>query len=187
MPRVLSREQVLALFAGLKSPKYRALLLTCYAAGLRILEACRLRIEDIDSQRMVIRVHCGKGAKDRQTVLSPRLLEVLRAYWKLDRPSEWLFPGQGRSGFVSPETVRTVFRSARDAAGLGPWCTPHTLRHSFATDLLENGTELVVIQALLGHSSIRTTTGYTHVSTAQIGKVTSPLDRWPVADVPPER
>lgn len=156
LPRVLRREQLLALFAALKSPKYRGLLMTCYGAGLRISEACCLRVTDIDSQRMVLRVQ-GKGAKERYTVLSPRLLEMLRVYWKLSRPTDWLFPGLGGAGHISPATVRAVFQKARDEAGLGAWCTPHVLRHSFATHLLESGTDLVVIKSLLGHSSINTT------------------------------
>lgn len=187
LPCVLREDQILALFAALKRPKYRALLMTLYAAGLRISEACRLRIEDIDSHRMLIRVQLGKGAKERFTVLSPRLLAMLRVYWKLTRPPEWLFPGQGASGHVTPDSVRAVFRLAREQAGLGPWCTPHVLRHSFATHLLEAGTDLVVIKALLGHNSIKTTCVYTHVSTERIGKVTSPLEGLALENLPEER
>lgn len=178
-PEVPRQDQLLALFTALRRPKYRALLMTCYAAGLRISEACRLRVEDVDSTRMVLRVRYAKGSKQRYTVLSPRLLQVLREYWKRERPAEWLFPGQGKSGYVSPDTVREVFRRAREEAGLGKWCTPHTLRHSFATHLLENGTDLVVIQALLGHSTIKTTSTYTHVRTDHIARVQSPLDLLP--------
>ena len=132
LPRVMRDDQLLALFAALKRPKYRALFMTCYAAGLRISEACRLRIEDIDSRRMVIRVPQGNGSKERYTVLSPRLLTVLRLYWKLARPLEWMFPGQGASGTIAPDTVRQVFRRAREEAGLGPWCTPHVLRNVYS-------------------------------------------------------
>jgi site-specific recombinase XerD len=178
-PEVLRQDQLVQLFDALRRPKYRALLMTCYAAGLRISEACQLRVEDIDSKRMVIRVRYGKGAKQRYTILSRQLLAILREYWKIDRPSEWLFPGQGASGHVSPDTVRAVFRKARQQAGLGNSCTPHTLRHSFATHLLESGTDLVVIQALLGHSTIKTTTAYTHVRTDHIRKITSPFDLLP--------
>lgn len=181
LPRVVGREELVRLFTGLRNLKYRALFLTCYAAGLRISEACALRIEDIDSRRMVIRVRYAKGGKQRFTVLSPQLLSVLREYWKIERPPEWLFPGQGKSPFICSESARQVFRVARDEAGLGRWCTPHTLRHSFATHLLENGTQLNVIQALLGHSSIRTTTTYTHVRTDHIATVASPLDALPWA------
>jgi integrase/recombinase XerD len=200
LPGVLRQDQLVELFAALRRPKYRALLMSCYAAGLRIGEACPLRVDDIDSHRMVIRVRYAKGSKERYTVLSRGLLAVLREYWKIDRPPEWLFPGRGSCGHVVPETVRWVFRKACQQVGLGKWCTPHTLRHSFATHLLESGTELVVIQALLGHSTIRTTTTYTHVRTDYIRKVTSPFDflppsagrsrvvataspRWEVADI----
>lgn len=183
-PEVPRQDQLLALFAALRRPKYRALLMACYAAGLRISEACQLRVEDIDSRRMVLRVRYAKGSKQRYTVLSSRLLQVLREYWKRERPPEWMFPGQGKSGHVQPSTVREVFRRARQEAGLGKWCTPHTLRHSFATHLLEQGTELVVIQALLGHSTITTTCTYTQVRTDHIGRVQSPLDLLPPAPPP---
>lgn len=178
-PELLRQGQLVRLFAALRRAKYRALLMTCYGAGLRISEACALRVGDIDSQRMVIRVRYAKGSKQRYTVLSQQLLGVLREYWKLDRPPEWLFPGQGRCGHVMPSTVREVFRKACQQVGLGRWCTPHTLRHSFATHLLESGTQLVVIQALLGHTTIKTTSTYTHVRTDHIGQVTSPLDFLP--------
>jgi site-specific recombinase XerD len=177
LPNVLNQDQLLALFQALRAPKYRAILISCYAAGLRIREACRLRIDDIDSKRMVIRVRQGKGCRERYTLLSPRLLEMLRCYWRIYRPVDWLYPGGTVEGHICPDTVRQVFNKAREQAGLGKWCTPHTLRHAFATHLLEAGTDLVVIQALLGHASIKTTSVYTHVSTDRIGKVTSPLEQ----------
>ena len=155
--------------------------MACYAAGLRINEACQLRVEDIDSQRMVICVRHGKGDKQRYTVLSPRLLAALREYWKIERPKDWLFPGQGTSRYVTPSAVRAVFRKACEQVGLEKGITPHTLRHSFATHLLENNTDLATIQAMLGHSTIKTTTTYMHVRTDHISKVTSPLDRLPPA------
>jgi integrase/recombinase XerD len=179
LAEVLRQDQIVQLFAALRRPKYRAVLMTCYAAGLRISEACQLRVEDIDSRRMVIRVRYGKGGKQRYTILSRRLLAVLRKYWKIDRPKVWLFPGQGASGHVAPGTVRGVFRKAREQLRLGKGCTPHTLRHSFATHLLENNTDLVTLQAMLGHSTIKTTSTYTHVRTDHIRKVTSPFDLLP--------
>lgn len=133
LPQVPNRDQLLALFRELKSPKYRAILISCYASGLRILEACRLRVEDIDSRQMVLRVRQGKRSKDRFTLLSPRLLDTLRCYWRIYRPQDWMFPGRAPEGHISPDTVRQVFAKARDRAGLGRWCTPHTLRHAFAT------------------------------------------------------
>ena len=175
-PKVLRQDQLVQLFTALRNPKYRALLMACYAAGLRINEACALRVEDLDSRRMVIHVRDAKGGKQRYTVFSRQLLEVFRDYWKIDRPQEWLFPGQGSCGHLLPDSARQVFRRACDQVGLGRWCTPHTLRHSFATHLLESGTPLVVIQVLLGHTSIKTTTAYTHVQTDHIARVTSPLD-----------
>jgi site-specific recombinase XerD len=183
----VGREQLVQLFAAFRSPKYRTLFLTCYAAGLRISEACALRVEDIDSQQMVLRVRYAKGSKQRYTVLSPQLLTALREYWQIARPPEWLFPGQGKSPFICPDSARQVFRAARDEVGLGTWCTPHTLRHSFATHLLESGTQLNVIQALLGHSNIRTTTTYTHVRTDHIATVTSLLDLLPKSNAPDTR
>lgn len=183
LPEVLNRDQLLALFRALRSPKHRAVLITCYAAGLRIGEACSLRPEDIDSRRMVIRVRQGKGCKERYTLLPQRLLQVLRCYWRRYRPQGWLFPGGTASGHISPDTVRQVFRSAREEAGLGRWCTPHTLRHAFATHLLEAGTDLVTIQALLGHASIKTTSVYTHVTLEHLQKTPSLLDGVPLPEL----
>jgi integrase/recombinase XerD len=179
LPQIPTDEQLAALFQVLRHPKYRALLMTCYAAGLRISEACQLRVEDIDSQRMVLRVRRGKGCKERYTLLSPRLLGVLRAYWRLEKPQVWLFPGSAADKPVCPDTPRQVFRQACAEVGLGPKCTPHTLRHAFATHLLDAGTDLVLIQALLGHGSIRTTSRYTHVSLGRIQATVSPLERLP--------
>jgi site-specific recombinase XerD len=183
LPRVLNTDQILALFQALRSPKYRAILTSCYAAGLRIGEACKLRVEDIDSKRMVIRVRQGKGCKERYTLLSPRLLEMFRDYWRISRPADWLFPGRTTSIHISPGTVRQAFGKARDEAGIGRWCTPHALRHAFATHLLDSGTDLVVIQALLGHASIKTTTIYTHVTIEHLQKTQSPLDHLPQLQV----
>jgi len=179
LPQVPHREQLLGLFRALRSVKYRAILITCYASGLRIGEACRLRPEDIDAARRVIRVQQGKGCKERYTLLPQRLLDMLRCYWRLYKPQGWLFPGGTEAGHICPDTVRQVFRKARDEAGLGRWCTPHTLRHAFATHLLEAGTDLVVLQALLGHASIKTTSIYTHVSLAHLQKTPSLLEQWP--------
>lgn len=178
-PKVLTREEIAALLGALRRRKYRALLLTCYAAGLRIGEACRLRVNDIDSQRMVIHVRSGKGGVDRDTVLSPRLLELLREYWKTERPADWLFPGKRRHRPVTFESARHAFRSARDAVGLPACYTPHSLRHSFATHLLDAGADLVLLKTLLGHQSIRTTSIYTHIHLERIRNAPSPLDQLP--------
>jgi integrase/recombinase XerD len=176
LPVVLSFEEVHRFFAAIRSFKYRTLLMFAYAAGLRVSEAARVRVSDIDSQRMVIRIVQGKRKKDRYTILSPLLLEMLRHYWWAARPTDYLFPGRGQTGVVRSSSVQHACCEARERAGLSKQVTPHTLRHSFATHLLEAGTELRVIQELLGHASPRTTAIYTHVSTDLIGRVKSPLD-----------
>lgn len=176
LPVVLSFAEVHRFFAGITSFKHRTLLMFAYAAGLRVAEASRVRVTDIDSERMVIRVVQGKRKKDRYTVLSPLLLQMLRHYWWAARPKDYLFPGRGRTGHVTNSTVQSACIEARAAAGLAKEVTPHTLRHSFATHLLEAGTDLRVIQELLGHASPRTTAMYTHVSKALIGKTKSPLE-----------
>jgi integrase/recombinase XerD len=179
LPKVLTGDELTAFFAALRKAKYRALFMTCYAAGLRLGEVCHLRVTDIDSARKVIHVRTGKGGKHRLTVLSPRLLEGLRAYWRLARPSVWLFPGTRPERPVAPDTARKVFQRACAQAGLPLRYTPHSLRHSFATHLLDAGTDLVLIQHLLGHASIHTTSRYTHVSLARLQQAPSPFDRLP--------
>lgn len=176
LPVVLSFEEVHRFFAAIPSFKHRTLLMLAYAAGLRLSEAAQVRIADIDSQRMVIRVVQGKRKKDRDTILSPLLLQMLRHYWWAARPTDYLFPGRGQSGVVRSSTVQRACIEARQVAGLAKEVTPHTLRHSFATHLLEAGTDLRVIQQLLGHSSPRTTALYTHVSNKLISQTKSPLD-----------
>lgn len=176
LPVVLSGTEVRDLFAATRSAKYRAILMAQYAGGLRISEACRLRPEDIDSKRAVIHIRQGKGGRDRYTMLSTRLLNLLRDYYRQYRPVGWLFPGRTAAGHVSRETVRRVFHAARSAAGITKKATPHTLRHCFATHLLETGVDIVVIRTLLGHGSLRATEVYAHVSLEHIGRVRSPLD-----------
>jgi len=177
LPVVLSGEELVRFFAAIDGLKHRALLMTAYAAGLRVSEVAALRVEDIDSRRMVIRVRQGEGSKDRYVMLSPKLLGLLRAYWKAARPRVWLFPGGYADRPITPSAVRKACQRAREAAGLGKLVTVHTLRHSFATHLLEAGTDLRTIQVLLGHSSPRTTAVYTHVSPAAVRATISPLDR----------
>jgi site-specific recombinase XerD len=158
--------------------------MTAYSAGLRIAETVNLNITDLDSERMVIRVRQGKRKKDRYTILSPVLLSMLRHYWWAARPISYLFTGRSLSRPMSVSTVQRACKDAQQRAGIEKTVTPHTLRHSFATHLLESGTDLRVLQALLGHSSIRTTSLYTHVSNKLIRSTTSPLDqlREPAAD-----
>jgi site-specific recombinase XerD len=176
LPVVLSFDEVRRFFAVIPSFKHRMILMTAYSAGLRISEVVNLQVSDIDSQRMVIRVCQGKRKKDRYTILSPVLLQMLRHYWVAARPVSYLFPGRSLDRPMSVSTVQQVCRDARQKAELDKQVTPHTLRHSFATHLLEAGTDLRVIQQLLGHSSPRTTALYTHVSAKLIAQTKSPLD-----------
>jgi site-specific recombinase XerD len=177
LPVVLGPDELCRLFAAVGSLKHRTILMTAYAAGLRVSEVAGLRVDDIDSQRMVIRVRQGKGSQDRYVMLSPRLLDQLRAYWKAARPRTWLFPGLDPDRPITAAAVIKACRRARRASGLEKQVTVHTLRHSFATHLLEAGTDLRAIQVLLGHHSPRTTAVYTHVSPAAVRATISPLDR----------
>jgi|TARA_R110002072_G_scaffold302978_1_gene490615 integrase/recombinase XerD len=177
LPVVLSVEEVQRFFAALVSFKHRMILMTAYSAGLRISEALNLKVTDLDSERMVIRVEQGKRKKDRYTILSPVLLDMLRNYWWAARPVSYLFPGRRQDRPVGVSTVQRACQDARARAGLEKAVTPHTLRHCFATHLLEAGTDVRVLQELLGHANIRTTAIYTHVSTRLIGGTVSPLDQ----------
>jgi integrase/recombinase XerD len=177
LPVVLSASEVARFLAAVPSVRSRAALTTAYAAGLRVSEAVSLKITDIDSERMTIRVEHGKGGKDRYVMLSPRLLEVLRSYWRVARPRDWLFPGQDASRPLNPVSLHRACRLAALAAGLDKRVTVHTLRHSFATHLLESGSNIRVIQLLLGHSNLSTTARYTQVATSTIHGTVSPLDR----------
>jgi site-specific recombinase XerD len=177
LPVVLSPDEVVQFFQAITNLKHRAMLMTAYSAGFRVSEVAALRVADIDSQRMVIRIRQAKGRKDRYVMLSPRLLEVLREYWKAARPTGYLFPGRDPERPIHPRTVNQACRDACQASGLSKRVTVHTLRHSFATHLLESGSNIRIIQVLLGHRSLRTTTVYTHVSAAALEATTSPLDR----------
>ncbi|MBL8841998.1 MAG: site-specific integrase [Planctomycetes bacterium] len=177
LPVVLSGSEVASLFEHLGDLKHKTILMVMYAAGLRIKEACHLRPEQVDSRRMVIHVHPGKGGFDRYTLLSPRLLAVLRHYWRIERPrSEWVFPARSRDHPTSTDSVRRRFHAAVRAAGIRKRVTPHSLRHSFATHLLECGTDVTVIRALLGHASIHTTQIYTRIRVEHLARTTSPFD-----------
>jgi integrase/recombinase XerD len=177
LPVVLSPDEVARLLDAAPGLKYRAALSVAYGAGLRVSEVTALKIGDIDSKRMVIRVEQGKGRKDRYVMLSPHLLELLRAWWKAARPQGWLFPGRDR---VQPMTTRQLNRAchtAADMAAIGKPVSMHTLRHSFATHLLEQNIDIRVIQVLLGHAKLDTTALYARVATKTIQQVMSPLDR----------
>ncbi len=177
LPTVLSGEQVHALLGELHEVKYRVFFATVYATGLRVSEACHLETGDIDAARGVIHVRHGKGSKERLVTLSKKLLAILRAYWKQERPTgSWLF-ASNRGTALRASTARKALSRAAKRAGIDKKVTPHTLRHSFATHLLEAGTDLRIIQVLLGHGSIKSTTRYARVSTELIGKTESPLEQ----------
>ena len=164
LPVVLGADEVVQFLEAIPGLKSRTALTTVYATGLRVSEVVFLKLADIDSQRMVIRVEQGKGGRDRYVMLSPQLLRILRAYWRLTRPAHWLFPGRDGERPLDPTVLHAACRSARLAAGLSKHVTVHTLRHSFATHLLEAGVNLRVIQHMLGHDKIQTTALYTHIS-----------------------
>ena len=177
LPDILSGTEVCGLLDAIASTKHRAIVMTTYGLGLRISEVCRLRVEDIDSKRMLVHVRNAKGARDRFVPLPERVLFTLRHYWVADRPrGPQLFPGGTLGSEVSVDAVRDNLRAGAEKAGLTKRVTPHVLRHSFATHLLELGTDLRVIQMLLGHRSIRTTLRYTRVTDKHLARTTSPID-----------
>jgi len=175
LPQILSREEVTRLIEAAANPKHRVLLMTAYGAGLRVSELCQLKLGDIDSHRMTIRVEQGKGAKDRYTLLSARLLAELRAYWLGYRPKHWLFCGRAGAP-IAVVTVQRVFRSAKDRAGIVKDGGIHALRHAFATHLLEAGVDVHTIQRLMGHGHIGSTLRYFHLADAHLAATPSPLE-----------
>lgn len=176
LPEILSKEELERLFGALSNQKHRTLLMTTYSAGLRVSEVIELKVADIDSKRMMIRVQQGKGNKDRYTILSKRLLEELRIYYKRYRPSEWLFSGRKPEHPMPKSTAAAIYYNAKDKAGIKKGKGIHTLRHCFATHMLEAGVDLRTIQVLMGHSSIMTTVVYLKVTRKQISLTQSPLD-----------
>lgn len=179
LPVILSREEVARSFDSIASRKHRTILMTAYAAGLRVSEVTRLKLTDIDSQRMMIRVEQGKGRKDRYVMLSPQLLEILRAYWQAARPKQWLFPGDILGRPITRGAVEDACQEARRVSGIKKPITPHSLRHGFATHLLEAGTDVRKIQLLMGHRSLATTARYLKVATSTVCATTSPFDLLP--------
>src|SRR5215467_16237333 len=186
LPIILSPEEVIQFLAAVTSVKHRAILTTCYAAGLRISEAVALTPPAIDSKRMVIRVEQGKGQKDRYVMLSPKLLEILRAWWRVEKPKDWLFPGDFPGQHITRNAVNLECKKARRICKIPKPITPHSLRHAFAVHLLEQGVDVRTIQLLLGHRSLATTAKYLRIATSKVCSTTSPLDLLP-RPLPPER
>lgn len=186
LPVVLDRTEVEELFSVTKNVKHKAVLMVTYSSGLRLAETSHLKVTDIDSKRMMVRV-TGKGGKDRYSILSSVALETLRQYYRKYRPKDWLFEGQRADRPISERTIEKIFEIAKDRASITKPATLHTLRHSFATHLLEAGTDLHHIQLLLGHKSPKTTTIYLHVSNRALSRITSPLDLPPVLKETSER
>jgi integrase/recombinase XerD len=184
LPIILSEEEVARLIESASTSYHRVILMTLYGAGLRREELCRLKVEDVDSRRMVIHVRQGKGNKDRDVTLSPRLLEVLRAYWKWRKPKTYLFPSLYRKRPEQPIDSKTVWYAVREAArraGIKKKVSPHLLRHSWATHLLERGTDLKTIQVLLGHVDLEATTIYLHLSQRHMQAVDNPIEALPIS------
>jgi integrase/recombinase XerD len=186
LPPVLNSEEVVRFLQAVAGLRNRVALTTAYAAGLRIGEVVRLKVAAIDSGRMLLHIESAKGGKDRYAMLSPRLLEILRAYWKRARPALWLFPGQEPGSHVSRGALQSACRAARRRARIGKRVTTHSLRHSFATHLLESGTDIRIIQVLLGHSHLETTARYAQVATGLIAGTPSPFDALALEVIPPE-
>jgi integrase/recombinase XerD len=185
LPAVLSGEEVVRFLEAVPDLKARVALTTAYAAGLRLSEVVALKAANIDSRRMVIQIERGKGGDERQAMLSVQLLHILRGYWRIVRPPVWLFPGSNPQHPISSRVLGTACQIATEAAGLSKRVTAHTMRHSFATHLLENGTDIRIIQVLLGHKYLSSTAIYTHVTTSTIANTQSPLDRLNLNVIPP--
>lgn len=184
LPVVLSPAEVLQFLDSVKQPNHRTILTTCYAAGLRISEAVHLTLPAIDSQRMVLRVEHGKGPKDRYVMLSPKLLAILRDWWRISRPRHWLFPGHRPGAPITSRAVDRACRTARRRSRIPKPITPHSLRAAFAVHLLEAGTDIRTIQLLLGHRSLATTARYLRVATTTVCATASPLDLLPRPGTP---
>lgn len=179
LPVVLDLSEVRTMLSVMENLKHRAVLTITYSAGLRVSETAHLKVTDIDSKRMMVRVRQGKGGKDRYSILSKTTLECLREYWRAYRPKDWLFEGQKEGSHICYTSIRNIFVEAKERAGITKPVGPHSLRHAFATHLIEAGTSLHHVQLLLGHKSPKTTTVYLHVSKMNLAQVCSPLDSIP--------
>jgi len=180
LPVVLSPEEVQEFLGSVQHIGHRTILTVCYAGGLRIAETLHLKTEDIDSHRMVIRIEQGKGNRDRYVMLSAKLLETLRTWWRVERPRHWLFPGDRPDRPTTAHTVQRACQQARQLCSFSKRVTPHSLRHAFAVHLLESGTDVRTIQLLLGHRSLTTTARYLQIATTKVCETISPFDRLPV-------
>jgi integrase/recombinase XerD len=187
LPAVFSQDEVRRLFDAIDEPRFRVLLQTTYACGLRVSEVVRLKPGDIDGQRLLLHVRCGKGGKDRLVPLSQALLDHLRGYWRQHRCADWLFPGKAPTGHISVSCVQRLCRRAVRACGIAKKACVHTLRHSYATHLLERGVDLPTLQKLLGHNHLTTTLRYTHVQQSHLCSTASPLDTLLARPEPPPR
>jgi len=176
LPKVLSKEEVKLLFSQMNNRKHKCELMIAYSCGLRVSEVMNLKVSDIDSKRMLVMIHQGKGRKDRITTLSDTMLVELRDYYKEYKPKQWLFENPSKSGPISTRTLQTIFNKAKVKANIRKEVTFHSLRHSYATHLLEAGVDLRYIQELLGHANSKTTERYTHVSTRSLLNIKNPLD-----------
>ena len=182
LPIVLSPKEINAIFSVTSNLKHKAILMTIYSAGLRVSEAVHLKVSDIDSQRMQIRIRSGKGNKDRYCMLSQTALEILRRYWHAYQPVNWLFPSASKDQPLSTRSIQRVFRQSLEQSGIHKAASVHSLRHSFSTHLLELGTDIYSIQKLMGHSNIKTTSIYIHVQEQKVLNIISPLDRMKDSD-----
>jgi integrase/recombinase XerD len=185
LPQILSRDEMTRLFAAARTPKYRALFMTIYSAGLRLGEARRLQVGDVDAERMTVRIQCGKGAKDRYVPLSKTLLQALAPYREGRDPGELLFPGKQPTQPLDARTIQRTLKRAAQDADISKKVTPHSLRHAFATHLLEDGGHVRAVQAILGHRSLSTTTIYLHCTQSYIKALHNPLDKLPLDRLPP--
>ena len=177
-------EEVRQVLACVRTLKHRSVLTTIYSGGLRLQEALALRVADIDSERMLIRVRQGKGQKERYTLLSQVALQLLRQYWSYERPSDWLFPGRPSDRPLSPSSIQRVMQRAVQEAGISKPAHVHTLRHCFATHLLESGVDLYHIQKMMGHGHASTTAIYLHVTRRGLSELVSPMDQWEALEQP---
>ena len=184
LPVILSQDEVRGLLASVHTLKHRSLLATIYSGGLRLTEALHLRVDDIDSERMLIRVRQGKGQKERYTLLSHYALQLLREYWGYERPRDWLFPGRPADRPLSPSSVQRVVKRALKQADISKPASVHTLRHCFATHLLESGVDLYHIQKMMGHGHASTTAIYLHVTRRGLADMVSPMDQWEALEQP---